>query len=204
MGGLLDGRFLLEVFGRVAIGGGAGIEPAIVGIAAETSRRLGPKPGLVRGALGVAQRHKSVGLAGSRAEADCGRIRMIRQQRFHPRVPPTRAIPGNGLVVVGGVNRVRGGQLLQIADAGDALGLELGRRQSRQQQRREYRDDGNDHQQLDESERAQARPISLNPKQLPAVHCRRVATVLDLRIHQPIKHTAIRRAEWNDFLRRRV
>src|ERR1035437_2909423 len=96
---------------------------------------------------------------------------MISQERFHPRVPPTRTIPGNGLVEVGCVNRVRYSQLLQVADAVDLLGSELDGRQSRQQQRREYRDDGYDHQQLDESERAEPRPTA-GLKELLVVHSR--------------------------------
>ena len=63
----------------------------------------------------------------------------------------------NGLhelvLVVHGVGGDGDAELMQVRRALDHPGALLGLGQRRQQQRREYRDDGNDYQQLDQSER---------------------------------------------------
>jgi hypothetical protein len=65
--------------------------------------------------------------------------------------------------------------LMQVVDASDRLSLLFGLGQRRQQQRREDRDDGNDHEQFDQCETQSRRPTvgSFAPAEEPGCPARR-------------------------------
>src|ERR1051325_1530621 len=79
---------------------------------------------------------------------------VIEESPYPPRAGGSQIVPHELVVVIVRIQDPGGDELLEVAEAHDPFRFLLGSGQGRQQQRRENRDNGNDDQQLDQSEGA--------------------------------------------------